>query len=202
MIKNKFLNLIKKYSKDENYNLKCWNEIEKNYSSKFRFYHNLKHIEVMLMELEKVESEVKDLDSLIFSIYYHDIIYKATRSDNEEKSALLFQNRLSKFFDVKKSILQIEATKEHKYSKDEDTNILLDLDLIILGKSKDEYRKYIKNIRKEYKVYPDFIFKKGRKKVLIHMLSQKSIFKTNFFKLKYEKEARENLKTELKELSF
>ena len=98
-------------------------------------------------------------------------------------------------------MIQIEATKKHKLTDDSDTNFLLDLDLSILGSSSNQYKRYRENIKKEYYMYPGFMYRKGRKKVLEHFLNLDSIFKTEFFKKEYEKRARKNLKLELKELS-
>lgn len=203
MIKEKFLNLIRKYSKNEDYNLECWNEIENNYSSKSRHYHNLEHLENMFSELSKIQSEVKNLDCLLFAIYYHDIIYKSTKNNNEHQSALTFKNRIIKtsFGKLNECMSQIEATKEHKISDDYDTNILLDLDLSVLGKTSEEYKKYSESIRKEYQIYPDFMYRKGRKKVLKSILKLDFIYKTDYFKRLYENQAKENLMLELKQLS-
>jgi len=203
MLKEQFLNLIEKYSNSKDYNQECWNEIEKNYSSKSRHYHNLEHIENMLIELDNVKPTIEDLDSLLFAIYYHDIIYKSTKNDNEHQSALIFKKRISKtsFTNLSKCMAQIEATKEHKLSNDYDTNILLDIDLSILGKSTKEYQKYCENIRKEYIIYPDYMYKRGRKKVLKSILDLNSIYKTDFFKKKLENQAKENLRFELNQLS-
>lgn len=203
MLERKFLDLISKYSQNHRYNSECWVEISNYYSSKNRFYHTLEHLENMLKELEKSELLVQDLDSLLFSIFYHDIIYKSTKTDNEHKSALILESRLSEtsFENIEKCKAQIEATKDHALSAHGDTNILLDLDLSILGKSRKEYDKYSAAIRKEYKIYPDFMYRKGRKKVLKHMLENSSIYKTDFFKDLYELQARENLQFELNQLS-
>jgi len=203
MIKEKFLSLIRKYSDNEAYNSECWNEIEKNYSSKSRHYHNLEHLENMLTELEKVESQIQELDTLLFAIYYHDIIYKPTKSDNEHQSALLFEKRISQtsFSNLRACMTQIELTKEHKLSGDNDTNYLLDIDLSTLGKSLEEYQQYSKNVRKEYRIYPDFMYRKGRIKVLKSILGLDAIYKTAFFKQAYESQARENLRWELSHLS-
>lgn len=199
MIKEKFLNLIGKYSRDAEYNLECWNEIEDNYSSRSRYYHNLEHIENMLAELNKIKSDVVDLDCLLFAIYYHDIIYKSTKGNNEHQSALKFENKIAKttFDKIGKCMMQIEATKEHKLSEDHDTNILLDIDLSVLGKSHEEYMKYIQNIRKEYSIYPDFVYKKGRKKVLKSIYELDFIYKTELFSQEYESQAKKNLLFEL-----
>lgn len=202
MIKDKFLNLIRKYSDNKNFNSECWSEIENNYSAKSRYYHNLKHLENIFTELDKVESKIKDLDTLLFAIYYHDIIYIPTKSDNEHQSALICERRISQtsFTKLSHTLAQIEAIKEHKLSNDNDTNILMDLDLSILGKSPEEYEKYCKNIRKEYHIYPDFMYRKGRKKVLENILGLDSIYKTDFFKQEFETQAKENLINELNQL--
>jgi predicted metal-dependent HD superfamily phosphohydrolase len=83
---------------------------------------------------------------------------------------------------------------------DNDTNLFTDADLSILGKSWDAYSQYYQQVRKEYGFYPDLLYKPGRKKVLQHFLSMNSIYKTPFFKEKYEHSAIENLKHELTKL--
>lgn len=196
-----FSNLISKFSNDGKLKLDYWLEIEKSYSQKKRKYHNLTHLENMIWELENVKGEILDFDALLFSVFYHDIIYKATAKDNEEKSAEVAKKRLEKIIIPNERILkiynQILATKSHKKSDDSDTNFLLDADLAILGKDWKDYDKYTQQIRKEYSIYPDFLYNPGRKKVLTHFLEFDEIFKTAYFKEKYEKIARENIQREL-----
>ncbi|MBC9798565.1 HD domain-containing protein [Sinomicrobium weinanense] len=203
MVKETFLNLIKKYSDNEDYNLECWNEIEQNYSSKSRHYHTLEHLHNMLSELNGIKPQIEHLDAFLFSVFYHDVIYRPTKKDNELQSAIVFDKRISKttFQSIEKCVQQIKATKEHKLSSDRDTNFLLDIDLSILGKPTTEYQVYCRNIRKEYKIYPDFMYRKGRKNVLKNLLNLDSIFKTEFFKAKYENQAKENIINELNQLS-
>jgi len=202
MIKEQFLGLITKYSIDTTYNIQCWEEISERYNSKSRHYHNLQHLQNMLAELEEVCGLIKELDTVLFAIYYHDIIYKATQSNNEHKSALFFKERISKtnFSAIEDCYSQIEATKEHLKSECSDTNFLLDIDLSILGKSEKEYNQYCQNIRKEYSIFPDFMYRKGRRIVLKKMLDIESIYKTEYFNHKYEQRAKENIDRELKEL--
>ena len=155
----------------------------------------------MILELEEVKDKISDYDSILFSIFYHDIIYKATSKDNEEKSAELAKTRLEKLNIPSEKITriynQILATKSHKKSKDSDTNFLLDADLAILGQDWEMYENYTQQIRKEYSIYPDFMYKPGRKKVLTHFLEFDEIFKTDYFKEKYEVNARLNIQREL-----
>ena len=58
------------------------------------------------------------------------------------------------------------------------------------------YSKYYQNVRKEYSIYPEILYKLGRKKVLKHFLAMEKIFKTDYFYQKFEKNARMNLQRE------
>ena len=125
-LKSTFSKLISKFSNDEKLKLDYWQEIEKSYSQKSRKYHNFIHLENMILELENVKDEISDFDTLLFSVFYHDIIYKATSKDNEEKSAEIAKKRLEKIDISSEKIInisnQILATKSHKRSDDSDTN--------------------------------------------------------------------------------
>lgn len=178
----------------------------RHYSNKNRYYHNLDHIANMIFELETVKSEIEDWNSVLFSIFYHDFIYKSSANDNEEKSAEIAKNRLQKInvssTQTNKIYNQILATKKHQLSTDSDTNYFLDADLSILGKSWNEYKNYTKKIRKEYSIYPDFIYNPWRKKFLEHFLIFNNIYKTDFFRTKYEFQARYNILKEIELLWY
>jgi len=181
-----------------------WQEIETKHTNKERFYHTLHHLEYMLNLAMRFESFLNDSDTLIFSIFYHDIIYNPQFQDNEEQSAAIARDRLSQLGvssdKITKCQEQILATKSHKAGSDSDTNYLLDFDLAILGDSLENYKAYSKNIRAEYAMYSDKHYKEGRKKVLHHFLKMDSIFKTTEFQKNREQRARENLEYELGEL--
>lgn len=200
-LKNQFDKLCCLFTEDEQLINNLWKEIETKYSEKGRHYHNLLHLENMFSELEAVKSNISDFTAISFSVFYHDVIYDATSKINEEKSAAKAEKRLAELHLDKNNISiiseQILATKSHQKSDHEDTNYLLDADLSVLGKDFKTYLEYTKNIRKEYSIYPDFLYKPGRKKVLKHFLELESIFKTDYFKQKYEAQAKENIAEEL-----
>ncbi|MDR2229082.1 MAG: hypothetical protein LBE39_06385 [Flavobacteriaceae bacterium] len=200
-LKDVFFNISTRYTTDIIFVDLLWKEIEKKYNSKNRYYHNLFRLENMICELKNIEDFVNDFDTLLFSVFYHDIIYKSTAKDNEEKSAEIAKSRLEKLGvlpeDIEKVFDQILATKSHNTSTNIDTNFLIDADLSILGKTWNEYEKYIGQIRKEYSIYPDFLYKPGRKKVLQHFLGFDEIYKTDLFRNQYEKQARENIQKEI-----
>ena len=201
-LKQRFYNLLSNYIQDKDLTSSLWNEIYTHYSEKHRAYHNLNHLKEIFSYFDVYKDKLIHPDIVALSIFYHDIIYNIWSKDNEEKSADFMIDKLSDIVDassLKEVYNQIIATKTHTATNN-DTKWLLDFDLAILGQSADTYSKYTKQIRKEYKTVPSFIYKKGRKKVLLHFLNKPVIFATeNFIKL-YNKKAKENLTNELKYL--
>lgn len=201
MIQKTFIQLLNQYSDDTEYVDSCWNEIKSNYTKAHRHYHTLSHLENLSQHLFDIKSKINNWNLILFSIYYHDIIYNPVKSNNEEQSADLAKQRMTKLGISPKEIElcknQILATKAHSISNDTDTNYLLDADLSILGGDSETYNTYCKNIRKEYFIYPDFLYKRGRKKVIRYFLSMERIYKTDIFFNKYESKAKDNLKMEL-----
>lgn len=201
MLKDIFFELTKKYTDDLQLLHALWDEIDKKYSESSRHYHTLAHLENIIFQLEEIRNQVADWDTVLFAIFYHDIVYKSTKSNNEEKSAEVATERLSGIYfpknKISKCAAMILATKKHLYTGDNDTDLFTDADLSILGQSWDEYTIYFKQIRKEYSIFPDLIYNPGRQRVLNHFLIMDSVFKSNHFYNRLELRARENLLKEL-----
>ena len=201
MLKEIFIALTTKCSNDVTVSHNLWETIEKAYTGKKRYYHNLVHLENMYNALLHVEHLIADWDTLLFSLFYHDIVYKASAKDNEEKSAAIAIKSLASINYPSEKIIkcseQILATKLHLPNSDIDTCLLLDADMAILGANEPDYEKYYLAVRKEYAIYPDFLYNPGRAKVLNQFLAMDNIFSTNFFMEKYERKAIANLKKEL-----
>jgi len=199
MMKSVFIELIAQY--DEALSAKLWQEIEKKHSAKSRHYHSLVHLNDLHKQLKFVQHKIDNWNVVLFTLFYHDIVYNALKSNNEEKSAKIAVQRLAKMGvsseEVELCKNQILATKSHLKSANMDTNYFTDADLSILGRQEDVYRRYCRNVRKEYFIYPTLLYNRGRKKVVQHFLAMDKIFKTKEFYDKYEGRARENLKSEL-----
>jgi predicted metal-dependent HD superfamily phosphohydrolase len=204
MLKNIFLNLLTNYNADPDLTIQMWAEIEKSYSAPKRFYHNLAHLTALLQFLLNYKQEIEHWNALLFSIFYHDIVYNVLRSDNEERSAATAVKRLQTLnvdpATINICTAQILATKKHADSGNKDTNLFTDADLMVLGQPAPDYQQYCKQIRKEYGIYPELVYKPGRKKVLLHFLQMPRIYKTSTCFSLFESQARTNLETELKGL--
>lgn len=178
-----------------------WNELDKNYTNRNRHYHNWQHIQQMISLWEVHKLELENPVEVLLAIFYHDVIYKVTRKDNEAKSASMALNHLEnlKNLDSEKIKNLILATQFH-IAKTNDEKWLVDFDLHILGGHWEDYRLYAQNVRKEYRIYPDFLYQPGRKKALKHFLEKEFIFQTKEFREKYEENARKNIIKEISEL--
>jgi predicted metal-dependent HD superfamily phosphohydrolase len=204
MLKDIFIQLVTKYCGDAVLVNECWQEIEINYTKKKRYYHSLTHLEHLYAQLENVKISIEDWDTILFTLFYHDVIYSALKKNNEEQSALLAEKRMAQF-GVNANIIekcknQIIATKQHLQNEHSDTNYFTDADLSILGADWEQYCVYFKNVRKEYSIYPSIIYNPGRKKVLQHFLGMDRIYKTAFFYDKFEVNAKMNLQKEMEQL--
>lgn len=205
LLKETFIQLLKRYTSNEGLIVDLWSEVERHYSSKNRHYHTLQHLENLLEQLIAVKQELKSWESVLFSLYYHDIIYNVLKSNNETKSADLAEKRMNQIA-VSTEIIgnckkQILATKSHKKSAENDTNYFTDADLSVLGESWEKYSQYYKNVRKEYFIYTDAVYNPGRKKALNHFLEMDRIFKTDYFYNKFELQAKQNIYEEILALS-
>lgn len=203
IIKEYFCNAVEQFSNDVGVADKLWHELEEKYSAKTRHYHTLAHLDDMLSQLIPLRDSFENWSIVVLAVAYHDAIYNPLRSDNEEKSVLLAIDRLRNIGvpeeHARKCEQLILATRKHEAADDE-TNLFTDADLSILGSDPATYDRYLKNIRKEYSIYPDLVYKPGRKKVVLHFLNMDRIFKTKEFFNPLETQARKNLNAELSSL--
>ncbi|MRX68745.1 Predicted metal-dependent phosphohydrolase, HD superfamily [Flavobacterium resistens] len=176
-----------------------WKDLQKTYSGKSRHYHNLNHLKEMIESFEIYRDKLENPDEILFSIFYHDFVYSASKKDNELKSAEYALAVLPENVILNKQLIfdAICATQQHHQNEIEDINWLIDFDLKILAKDWGDYKIYFEQIRKEYRIYPDFLYKPGRAKALKHFLENDFIFQTEEFRDLYEEKARQNIENEI-----
>ncbi|MCL9770205.1 hypothetical protein NAT47_07230 [Flavobacterium sp. HXWNR69] len=179
-----------------------WLALEKNYTQKSRYYHNLTHLEEMVFSFSLYKQELEHPNEVLYSIFYHDYIYKVTKTDNELKSAQYAISLLKPDYKINKELVfdMILATQNHLHHIEEDCNWLIDFDLKVLSKNEEQYKRYTQEIRDEYKIYPDILYNPARKKALHHFLTQPSIYQTQEFQSLFEDKARENMENEIQQL--
>ncbi|WP_205500030.1 HD domain-containing protein [Rufibacter psychrotolerans] len=116
---------------------RLWQELLNAYSSPSRHYHTFHHIAALLRLTQAHENHLTAPTLVRLAVFYHDAVYSAARSDNEEKSAQLAQERLSHlgvpYPETTLVTEMIMATKTHQAGSHPDLNFLLDADLSIMG---------------------------------------------------------------------
>jgi predicted metal-dependent HD superfamily phosphohydrolase len=202
-LKEKLTKLLANIGFEEKETERNWLNLEKAYSNKSRHYHNLTHISTMIESFEMYFDKLQFPNEVLFSIFYHDYIYVSSKKDNELKSAEFALSILPENVKLDKQLVfdAICATQQHQYNANEDINWLIDFDLKILARDWNEYQIYFEQIRKEYSIYPDFLYKPGRAKALKHFLENEFIFQTGEFRNLYEEKARKNIIQEIQLLS-
>lgn len=193
------------FSVDEALISKLFQEIKRKYSHSGRHYHNLEHVVALLRLSEKYAGQLVFKEIVDFAIFYHDIIYNVWRKDNEKRSAVLATKRLTELGVPSEKVaavaLFIEATHSHTLSPDSvyqnDLSYFLDFDMSILGAEWPDYFNYVQQVRKEYHIYPDLLYRPGRTQFLQKTLNGGPIFHTTAFRELYEAQARENMEREI-----
>ncbi|THU35936.1 hypothetical protein FAM09_21330 [Niastella caeni] len=153
---------------------------------------------------ETYAGQLQDQDVVAFAIFYHDIIYNVLRKDNEPRSAQLAVKRLQALGIPPEKTAQvkifIEATQTHTVTgtvqNPADLQLFLDFDMSILGADWEAYAEYTRQVRREYRIYPDKLYYPGRKQFLQHCLQAEFIFQTQLFRDLYEAKARANMTRE------
>jgi predicted metal-dependent HD superfamily phosphohydrolase len=202
----KWVSLASQYAPNPSLIESLFNSIVEHYSAKNRAYHNLSHIQSLIALSETLLYKIQNMDALYYSIWFHDIVYDTKRSDNEEKSAEFAVEALAGLGVPERTITivreMILATKHHRGAGlSWDMKAFLDMDTSILGAPEEIYKEYSRAIRKEYSWVPDFLYRKGRMKVLNDFLGRERIYHTEEIGTRYETQARRNIAGEIRALS-
>jgi predicted metal-dependent HD superfamily phosphohydrolase len=178
-------------------------DLKARYSESHRAYHNLAHVLDCLDEFKTARVIAEDASAVEMAIWYHDVVYDPKAKNNEEESAELAakvcaevgiaEPRTRKMKDL------ILATKKHQATEG-DAAIVVDVDLSILGRDPIRFRNYENQICEEYSWVSEEAFAAGRVSVLEGFLGRPAIYSTEFFRNKYEQQARENLISSIQNL--
>jgi predicted metal-dependent HD superfamily phosphohydrolase len=180
----------------------AFNNLVNRYSENHRHYHTLQHVNDCLNLLDDVSNCIVNNFNVETAIWFHDVIYNPQQNDNEEMSAkyakLFFQTINMNTNAIKEIDNLIMLTKHPSNPITIDEKYLTDIDLSILGANEELYDLYESDIRKEYEFVPYIFFKQGRMKLLRTFAEVANIYHTDYFREKYEAQARRNIDRVLK----
>jgi len=182
-----------------------FNQLVRAYSEGHRQYHTLQHLRECLAHFDAAASLARRPAEVELALWFHDAIYDPRATDNERRSAD-WAARTTRAAGCPDAVADrvhalVLATEGHESGDDPDTQLLLDIDLAILGAAPARYAEYGRQVRAEFAHVPEGEFRARRGAVLRAFLARPRIFATDAFRAALENRARSNLASELATLA-
>lgn len=167
------------------------------YSQKHRHYHTVAHIDHCLRQFDTASGLAHEPAEVELALWFHDAVYDPHSSDNEANSADLACALLSRNGVANERIERVRAhimaTRHEAPAELDDSKLLVDCDLSILGVDEAAYARFETDVREEYRWVPGPLFRRKRAEILESFLARPTIYSTAPFRTKYEAPARRNL---------
>lgn len=174
------------------------------YAEPHRHYHTLQHLTECLDMLAPLAALAEHPGEVEVALYFHDAIYNVRASDNEQQSADWAQRelRLAGVRDDAAARVHalVLATRHDALPVGADQQLLVDIDLSILGAAPARFEEYERQIRREYAWVPSLIFRPKRRAILAAFLARPTIFSCAPLRERLEAAARANLQQSLAQL--
>lgn len=169
-----------------------------------RRYHTLQHLRECLELLDGARGLAARPGEVELALWFHDAVYDVHAHDNEARSAAWARAALLEAAAPTVAADRIHAlvmaTAHHSAAADADTQLLLDVDLAILGAAPDRFDEYEMQVHAEYAHVPDDAFRSGRRRVLQGFADRPRLYGTPHFQARFEAAARVNLRRALRRL--
>jgi predicted metal-dependent HD superfamily phosphohydrolase len=168
------------------------------YGEPHRKYHTLQHLRECLGQFEAVQGLASKAAEVEAALWFHDAIYEVKRSDNEARSAEWARSAALQAGVAPEVAARLHAlvmvTRHTGVPEGGDEQLLVDIDLAILGAEPARFAEYDRQIREEYGHVPGWLFKRKRRTILRSFLDRPRIFSTAHFHQAREDAARANLR--------
>lgn len=175
--------------------------LAQSYAEPIRTYHNTAHIRDCLSQLDLSRELAGRPDQVEAAIWFHDAVYVPGAPDNEHRSARLAEISLVACavpLEIARHVGElILATRHVTLPREPDSQLLCDIDLSILGRAAAEYDDFEQAIRQEYAQVPEADYRRERSAVLAGLLRREVLYQTDYFRNRFEEQARNNLQRAL-----
>lgn len=162
-----------------------------------RRYHDPRHLEHCLDAIDALGGTE---EPVVLAAWFHDAVYAGRAGADEEASAALAEDTLAGALApaaVREIARLVRLTAGHAVAAgDERGALLCDADLAILGSDPESYARYCRDVRVEYADVPLPDFRRGRLRVLTHLLGLEPLYRTAPGQTRWTVPARANLTAE------
>ena len=162
-----------------------------------RKYHTEKHLRECLGLFDEYRDCAEKPAEVGIALWFHDAVYDVKASSNERVSAEWAERELLSA-GVRPLVVQriydlVMATEHSSIPEGQDQQLIVDIDLAILGADPERFWEYERQVREEYQFIPSAIFNEKRMLILATLLGRSSIYSTKEFEERFEIAAQHNL---------
>jgi predicted metal-dependent HD superfamily phosphohydrolase len=167
------------------------------YAQKHRAYHTSRHIDECLSLFDEIKHLAEHPAEVEYALWFHDAIYEPMSKSNEEQSAdwaVKFGVHAGMAPDAVARIrAHIMATQHVALPADDDSRLVVDIDLAILGAVPGRYEEFERDVRTEYRWVPGIVYRPKRAVILRSFLDRPRIYHWEPVYERLERNARANL---------
>ncbi|HVK54065.1 MAG TPA: pantetheine-phosphate adenylyltransferase [Burkholderiales bacterium] len=178
------------------------------YGASRRKYHNLDHLVHGLSEIAvwaaNTGAKTEEVEALKKAFWFHDAVYAALRKEisNEEASAQLWLEAKLDTDGIEGTANLIRVTDhlQRQSISHPLKDVMLGVDLAILGQAEDVYDAYACAVREEYRWMSDEAYWSGRKAILEHFQGRANkgeLYADPYFAGMYQTTALKNIEREI-----
>ena len=173
-----------------------------------RHYHDQRHLrECLTLWARWCEYSLR-AGEVAIALWFHDAIYDPQGSNNELNSAAWAARSLVRAgadSDTAQRVHDLVMATQHDapaaLGSSPDAQLLVDIDLSILGSPPDRFERYDQDVRKEYAWVPGFRYQEARAQVLRRFLARPRLYRGEHAISLLEAQARINLAAALSRLA-
>lgn len=173
-------------------------ELQRRYAEPQRHYHTMQHLGECLAWFEREKALAEHPGEVALALWFHDAIYDVHAHDNEARSADWAREALLEAGADGDAAGRVHAlvmaTRHDAVPEGRDAELLIDIDLSILGAERRRFDEYERQVQAEYAFVPDEVRLPRRRAILQRFLDRKAIYATARMHALLEAQARANLK--------
>jgi predicted metal-dependent HD superfamily phosphohydrolase len=167
------------------------------YAEPQRHYHTRQHLGECIAWFRRQQAATGRPAEVALALWFHDAIYDVHGHDNEQRSADWARDALRAAgapLDAAERVhALVLATRHDAVPQGRDAQLLVDIDLAILGAAPARFDEYERQVRAEYAHVPDAEFWPRRRALLQRFLRRDALYATPRMHALLEAHARANL---------
>jgi predicted metal-dependent HD superfamily phosphohydrolase len=167
------------------------------YAEQHRAYHTVRHIDECLALCDEYAHLAARAPEVECALWFHDAIYQPTSDENEARSAEWASEFLGRQGVAADSVERVRAhilaTRHVASPTDDDSRLVVDIDLSILGAEPQRYDEFERDVRAEYRWVPSALYCHKRAAILQSFLDRQRIYHHQPMFERFEQRARANI---------